>query len=60
MDQDYDLISKQYIVILEQSIEKFAQQANERLFDVVDNLNRCKANLVILETKVSSFQPTGK
>jgi hypothetical protein len=38
MDQDCDLISEQFIVILEQSIEKFAQQANERLFDEVDRL----------------------
>lgn len=60
MGQDNDLIARQYIVILEESLAQFVKQANERLFDIAEDLNRSKANLTILETKINSFEPDTK
>lgn len=60
MGEDNDLVAQQHIVILKESIEKFAQQANEQLFGVADDLNRCKANFTILEKKLNSCQPDFK
>lgn len=54
MDSDNDLFLRQYIAHLNDNLEKFAQHANEKLTNIAHELNRCQANLIILEKKVYS------
>lgn len=56
MDPDADLVLDKYISSIGESLEKFSQRANEELFRLTNNLNRCQANLLILEKKLASFQ----
>lgn len=56
MDTDCDLVINQYIVELNEVLIKFAQHANEKLSSITDDLNRCQANLTILEKKIESSQ----
>lgn len=51
-----ELVIKDYINNLNNLLNSFAEHANERLLSITDNLNYCKANLVILEKKIENSQ----
>lgn len=54
MDLDSDLVINQCIVNLNESLNNFTKQVYEDLSVVVDDLNRCQANLIILEKKIEA------
>lgn len=56
MDKDFDLVTKQCVINLNESITNFTKQVNEELSRTVDDLNRCQANLIILEKKIEASQ----
>lgn len=53
---DVDLVLRQYITNLDDSMAKFVQHMNERLSSITNDLNRCQANYIILEKKVDSAE----
>lgn len=55
MELDQLIINK-YIAEINNSLENFANNANEKLSIIADDLNRCQANLVILEKKIEGSQ----
>lgn len=56
MGSDSDLVFKQYISVLNETLNRFTEQANEELLTLADNINRCQANLMILESKLASVK----
>lgn len=52
--EDFELVINQYIVNLDELLVKFTKHANEELSRITDDLNRCQANLTILEKKIEA------
>lgn len=56
MDPNQDLIIDHFIVNLNSILNKFSEHVNEKFSNITDDLNRCQANLVILEKKIEGIQ----
>lgn len=56
MQGDYDLIIQAIVSKLDDSLSRFATKTNEKLGYITDNLNRCEANLTVLEKKIEGSQ----
>lgn len=54
MEFDDDIVVKQFINNLDESLKRFTDQINDRLSSVTEDLNICQANLTILEKKIAS------
>lgn len=52
MDAHQKLSINQYIADLNDTLVKFSELADEKLTSITEDLNRCRANLVILEKKL--------
>lgn len=56
MDADSDLLLKQYLVNLNNSLAQFTDQVNENLLNIANDINRCQSNFLILEKKILNIQ----
>lgn len=54
MDADKNLIISQHIARLNDTLSKFSDLAEEKLTNITEHLNRCQANLTILEKKIEN------
>lgn len=51
---DEDLVIRKYICGINESLATFAKEANSKLNQISEELNRCQTNLVILEKKLAN------
>lgn len=54
MDVDQKLSISQHIANLNDTLVKFSVLVDEKLTTITDDLNRCQANLIILEKKLET------
>lgn len=52
MDPEDELVLQRSIAALSENLTKVANEINDKLSNLTNNINRCQANLAILEKKI--------